>query len=149
MNKELNEFLKMLLKEPRPVPAVTLLPAMVGPLEVPQQNPRAVTDAPPSSVTDPDAVPVPAERFSTATVVTVAAADGGPIPIAALVDVGRRGVGRRAAGSAGARACARRAEGRAAPARHGETRPHVHRPDVLALHAALRDLALHHRDLSG
>ena len=34
-----------------------------------------------------------------------------------------------------------------APARHRTARPAVSGPHVLALHAALRDLALHHRDL--
>ena len=47
-----------LTKLPTPVPSVVLLFEIVGPVELPQQTPLAVTVAPPSTVMFPPAVAV-------------------------------------------------------------------------------------------
>ena len=49
---------KLLVKVPVPIPLAVILPAVVGPVDVLQQTPRAVTLAPPSEVIFPPAVAV-------------------------------------------------------------------------------------------
>jgi len=62
---------RLLVKEPVPLPLVVLLLLVVGLADVLQQTPRAVTEAPPSEVTFPPLVAVVAVMPDTAVVVTV------------------------------------------------------------------------------
>ena len=63
---------RLLANSPVPVPSLVLKSEIVGPADVLQQMPRAVTMAPPSDITLPPQVAASAVIFVTGVVVTVA-----------------------------------------------------------------------------
>ena len=67
------------MKVPVPIPLAVILLAVVGPVEVPQQTPRAVTLAPPSEVIFPPAVAVVVPTDEATVVVSVSTAVAGVV----------------------------------------------------------------------